>query len=74
MEHGTRSHAARRVERRMALRESLALPHPDSIQWADEGLADWLDACPINEKGLVDEAAGRAIRWEPGVGWVVGDR
>lgn len=56
--------------RREGLLRSLASPHPDAAELAETGLADWGASLPSNDGGLVDEAAGRPVRWVEGQGWV----
>lgn len=56
--------------RREGLLRSLASPHPEAGELADVGLADWGASLPPDDEGLVDEAAGKPVRWAPGQGWV----
>jgi hypothetical protein len=56
--------------RREGLLLSLATPHPEAADLADAGLADWGASLPPDDEGLVDEAAGKPVRWVPGQGWV----
>ena len=59
--------------RREELRRSLQNPHPDTLQFADEGLAAWARSLPEEDvDALVDSGAGKAVRWVPGEGWVEG--
>ena len=67
------------------LEASLADPHPESVALAEAGLDEWpgtaatavwysmagrLLSDPLEEKQLVDPAAGTEIRWVEGEGWV----
>jgi hypothetical protein len=56
--------------RRQGLLRSLANPRPEAAELAETGLADWRAALPAGEEGLVDEAAGKPVRWVEGEGWV----
>ena len=56
--------------RREGLLRSLASPHPEAAELAETGLADWGASLPADDEGLVDEAAGKAVRWVEGQGWV----
>ncbi len=56
--------------RREGLLRSLASPHPEAMELADTGLADWGASLPSDDEGLVDEAAGKPVRWTQGQGWV----
>jgi hypothetical protein len=56
--------------RREGLLRSLANPHPEAAELADTGLADWAARLPAGDEGLVDEAAGKPVRWVEGEGWV----
>jgi len=56
--------------RREGLLRSLASPHPEAAELAETGLADWGASLPEDDGGLVDEAAGKPVRWAPGQGWV----
>jgi len=57
--------------RREELRRSLRNPHPESVELAAQGFEQWVRGLPEeNGEALVDSAAGRAVRWEPGQGWV----
>jgi post-segregation antitoxin (ccd killing protein) len=56
--------------RREALRQSLAAPHAESLDLAEEGLVGWSEGLPGGEEaGLVDPKAGTAVRWVAGEGW-----
>jgi post-segregation antitoxin (ccd killing protein) len=55
--------------RREALLRSIRTPHPESMEFADAGLADWAASLP-EEEGLVDPAGGTSVRWLEGRGWV----
>lgn len=56
--------------RREGLLRSLASPHPEAEELAKTGLADWGASLPADDEGLVDEAAGKPVRWVEGQGWV----
>lgn len=55
--------------RREGLFRSLARPHPEAAELAESGLADWGASLPADDEGLVDESAGRPVRWVEGQGW-----
>jgi hypothetical protein len=55
--------------RRAALRASIASPHPETAELAGVALDDWGRDLP-EENDLVDPAAGTAVRWVEGRGWV----
>jgi hypothetical protein len=59
--------------RREALLQSVANPHPDTVDLADVGVGDWVGDLP-EESDLVDLSAGTAVRWVEGRGWVEEDR
>ena len=56
--------------RRDGLLRSLASPHAEAGELADAGLADWGASLPEGDEGLVDETAGKPVRWVEGQGWV----
>jgi Arc/MetJ-type ribon-helix-helix transcriptional regulator len=58
------------ARRREALELSLANPHADSLQVAEEGIGDWDAGWTGEDEALVDESVGRSVRWEPDRGWV----
>ena len=61
------------LRRRDELRRSLENPHPDSAGLADDGLAAWTRSLPGEDtETLVDNSAGKPIRWVAGEGWVEG--
>jgi post-segregation antitoxin (ccd killing protein) len=55
--------------RREQLLSSVRNPHPETVDLADAGLADWTAEVP-DDDGLVDVAGGTAVRWVDGQGWV----
>ena len=57
--------------RREELRRSLRSPHPESVETAELGLAEWTSRLP-DEAGVdvLDPSAGKEIRWVPEEGWV----
>lgn len=56
--------------RREGLLLSLARPHPEASELAETGLADWGASLPPEDEDLLDESAGKAVRWVEGQGWV----
>lgn len=56
--------------RREGLLRSLASPHPEAAELADTGLSDWGAGLPAENEALVDERAGKPVRWVEGQGWV----
>jgi Arc/MetJ-type ribon-helix-helix transcriptional regulator len=57
--------------RRAELQRSLQNPHPESAARAERGLDEWASGLPEEDaEGLVDNSAGRGVRWMPGEGWV----
>ncbi|HUP01500.1 MAG TPA: hypothetical protein VM737_08275 [Gemmatimonadota bacterium] len=56
--------------RREALRISLENPHPESLEFADLGLAEWIADVPAADRDLLDPREGRKVRWRPDEGWV----
>lgn len=55
--------------RRQALLESLASPHPDSLETAAIGLEGWGERLAAGDGALLDPGAGVALHWVPGEGW-----
>jgi post-segregation antitoxin (ccd killing protein) len=64
-------HELRRRRRKELLR-SLKAPHPEATELAEVGLAAWGANLPAGDDDLVDEAAGKPVRWVEGQGWVEG--
>ena len=58
------------ARRREALERSLANPHAESFQVAEAGIEEWDTGWIGEDEALVDESAGRSVRWEPDRGWV----
>ena len=57
--------------RREDLHRSLKNPHPESAEFADEGLEAWTRSLPEEDaEALVDSSAGKPVRWVSGEGWV----
>ena len=57
--------------RRAELRRSLENPHPDSVELAELGIADWMKKLPTEDiESLVDATVGKPIRWVAGKGWL----
>jgi hypothetical protein len=53
------------------LRRSLENPHPESAEFADEGLDEWMRGLPDGDsEALLNSSAGKAVRWVPGEGWL----
>ncbi len=55
--------------RREALLQSIATPHPETLDLAGASLADWASDLQ-EEEDLVDLSSGTAVRWVEGRGWV----
>lgn len=55
---------------REELVRSLASPHPEAAELAETGIADWGASLPADDERLVDESAGKSVRWVEGQGWV----
>jgi len=61
--------------RRQELRRSLDSPHAESSQLADQGLEEWARGLPDEDtEALLNNSAGKPIRWVAGKGWVAGRR
>jgi hypothetical protein len=58
------------ARRREALELSLASPHPESLQVAEAGIEDWDAGWTGDDVDLIDESAGRPVRWDSDLGWV----
>jgi len=57
--------------RREQLRRSLAAPHPETAEFADDGMTEWAKSLPAEDAvGLVDVSKGKLVRWTPGEGWI----
>jgi hypothetical protein len=56
--------------RREGLFRSLASPHSEAAELAETGFAVWAASLPAHDEGLVDQAAGKPVRWVEGQGWV----
>ncbi|MCZ2149800.1 MAG: hypothetical protein LC126_18725 [Bryobacterales bacterium] len=53
------------------LRRSLQISHPESADFAEQGIEEWIRGLPEEDaESLVDITAGKAARWVPGEGWV----
>jgi hypothetical protein len=60
--------------RRPELLRSLRHPHPESVELAELGLAEWAGQLPPDDGvSLVDPEGGTPIRWAPGRGWIDND-
>jgi len=59
--------------RRAELGRSLQNPHPESTELAEQGLEEWTREFPEEDAAaLVDNSAGKPVRWVAGEGWVDG--
>ncbi len=58
------------ARRQEALERSLGNPHIESLQVAEAGIEDWDAGWTGEDESLVDESAGRFVRWVPEEGWV----
>jgi hypothetical protein len=59
--------------RRLELRKSMQHPHPESVELVEQGLEDGSRELPAEDaEALVDNSAGKPVRWVPGDGWVEG--
>ena len=57
-------------QRREELRRSLRNSHPDAMEVAEAGLAEWSASLPEEDaEGLVDVHRGRPVKWVDGEGW-----
>lgn len=57
--------------RRRDLARSLASPHPECVELAEAGIADWAAQLPEDEAAdLLEVDQGTEIRWIPGEGWL----
>lgn len=63
----------RELHRRLreALRHSLAAPHAECLEVAEQGL-DEFRAAAADAMDLVDPAAGTEVAWREGEGWATG--
>jgi len=68
VEQALRRELARRA--RDPLRASLAEPHPESMEMAEVGLADFAQSLPEDDAAaMCDLSAGTPVRWNEGQGW-----
>lgn len=58
------------LRRRERLLQSLRNPHPEAIELAETGVAEWGASLPAGDDDLVDVNAGKPVRWVRGQGWV----
>jgi len=69
-----RNHLAESIQpkrRRAELHRSLRNPHQETSDLADLGLRAWASRLPAEDcEGLVNTKAGKAVRWQPGRGWL----
>ena len=59
--------------RREELRRSLANPHAEAADLADAGLEEWgygHGSRASESSDLLDEGAGKRVRWSRGKGWI----
>src|SRR5229473_142460 len=57
--------------RREELRRSLQNPHSESAELSEAGLEEWSRGLPDEDaEALLDHAAGKAVRWVAGEGWL----
>lgn len=53
------------------LGESLAYPHPDSMELSEQGFSEWADQLPQDDPGdLLSLESGTPVKWVEGTGWV----
>jgi hypothetical protein len=64
----------RELERRgrEALALSLANPHAEARELAEQGLDDWGSSLPEEIESLVDTTQGNEVHWVDGSGWMKG--
>jgi len=58
--------------RREDLLRSLESPHPESLQFTDEGVEGWMRSLPNEDADLVNANSGKPVSWVLGEGWVPG--
>jgi hypothetical protein len=59
--------------RHAELRRSLEQPHPETNNFADEGLEVWAESLPQEDvESLIDPNKGEPVRWVAGNGWTRG--
>jgi Arc/MetJ-type ribon-helix-helix transcriptional regulator len=57
--------------RRAELSRSLQNPHPESVELAEQGLAEWSYGLPDEDaEALLDSSGGEPVLWVPGKGWI----
>jgi hypothetical protein len=56
--------------RREGLLVSIKRPHPEALELAEMGMAEWANSLPLEDGGLVDMTSGKPVRWIEGQGWV----
>jgi hypothetical protein len=49
--------------RREELHSSLEEPHPETVQLAKLGMAEWAETAADGDDALVDPSAGKPVRW-----------
>ena len=54
--------------RQDALLQSIRNPHPDTTEFVDMGVSDWISDLR-DDDALVDASAGTPVRWIEGQGW-----
>ncbi len=66
--HAVEAELERRKREELML--SLANPHPEAEEIAEEGFDDWGAGLPSEDHdGLVDPSGGSPVSWQPGRGW-----
>jgi hypothetical protein len=56
--------------RRADLQRSIENPHPESSALAGQGFEEWWRGLPEEDSGsMVNNRAGKPVRWVPGKGW-----
>ena len=59
--------------RREALKASLEEPHPETVELAEKGFAEWATSASQGDTDLLDPSGGTAVRWSPERGWMKAD-
>jgi len=56
--------------RRAELQRSIENPHPESADLEEQGFEEWWRGLPEEDsRSLVNNQAGKPVRWVPGKGW-----
>lgn len=56
--------------RHEALKASLENPHPETVEMAEAGFAEWAAGASEADADLLDPRGGTAVRWSPEGGWM----